>query len=116
MKNSPGESFWITKSRYQGGTKNRFAKEVGDWLDENIPKGLGTIRDAQKMSYEEFKTRRAFAQKLGRKGWLYPTYPREYGGGGMDAYRSIVLNEELAKVLASDGYWEVVTLAGLLTT
>jgi hypothetical protein len=49
------------------------------------------------VSYEEFKTRRAFAQKLGQKGWLYPTYPKEYGGGGMDAYRSIVLNEELAK-------------------
>jgi hypothetical protein len=27
--------------------QKRFAKEVGDWLDENIPKGLGTIRDAQ---------------------------------------------------------------------
>lgn len=77
--------------------QKRFAKEVGDWLDENIPQGLSPRRDAQKMSYEEYQTRRAFARKLGEKGWLYPTYPKEYGGGGMDAYRSIVLNEELAK-------------------
>ncbi|MFQ5904258.1 MAG: acyl-CoA dehydrogenase family protein [Candidatus Binatia bacterium] len=77
--------------------QERFAKEVRDWLDENIPKGLDTKRDAQKMSYEEFQIRREFARKLGEKGWLYPTYPREYGGGGLDADQSIVINEELAK-------------------
>jgi len=74
-----------------------FAEEVGDWLDENIPEGLFTKRDTQKMSHEEFLTGREFARKLGAKGWLYPTYPGEYGGGGMDASQSIVIHEELAR-------------------
>ena len=78
--------------------QKEFAKEVGDWLDENMPtSGLSSRRDAQKMTLEEFRIRRAFAQKLGAKGWLYPRYAKEYGGGGMDAEQSIVLSEELAK-------------------
>ena len=77
--------------------QEKFSKEVGDWLDANVPKDLDTKRDAQRMSYEEFRKRRALAMKLGQKGWLYPTYPSEYGGGGLDPARSIVINEELAK-------------------
>lgn len=77
--------------------QERFAKEVGDWLDENIPEGLFTKRDTQKMSHEEFLIGREFAKKVGAKGWLYPTYPTEYGGGGMDAPQSIVIHEELAR-------------------
>ncbi len=79
------------------GEQERFAREVRDWLDENIPEGLDTKRDAQRMSYEEFQIRRQFAKKLGAKGWLYPTYPPEYGGGGLSAEESIVINEELAR-------------------
>jgi 3-oxocholest-4-en-26-oyl-CoA dehydrogenase alpha subunit len=77
--------------------QERYAKEVSEWLDVNVPKDLGTKRDAQKMTHEEFLMRRALAKKMGQKGWLYPTYPTEYGGGGLDAARSIVIHEELAK-------------------
>lgn len=77
--------------------QEKFAAEVGEWLDQNIPPNLDYRRDAQKMTREEYDIRRGFAQKMGEKGWLYPTYPKEYGGGGMDNYQSIVLNEELTK-------------------
>jgi len=77
--------------------EEQFAKEVREWLEENVPKDLFNIRDAQKMSYEQFHKRREFARKLGKKGWLYPSYPREYGGGGLDIGPSSVLNQELAE-------------------
>jgi alkylation response protein AidB-like acyl-CoA dehydrogenase len=65
-----------------------FAKEVREWLEENVRRDLVNIRDAQKMSYEQFQKRREFARRLGKKGWLYPEHPREYG---------YVLRQELAK-------------------
>lgn len=77
--------------------QEEFAKEVGAWLDENIPDDIESIRDAQKMSYEQFHKRRDFARKLGEKGWLYPGYPREYGGGGLDSAHGVVITDELAK-------------------
>ena len=64
--------------------QEKFAKEVGTWLEENLPKDFSTNRDAQKMTHEEYKRRRAFAVKMDEKGWLYPTYPKEHGGGGMN--------------------------------
>lgn len=74
-----------------------FGKEVGLWLDENMPNDIERIRDAQKMSYEQFHKRRDFARKLGEKGWLYAGYPREYGGGGLSGDLSIMIPHELAK-------------------
>ena len=60
--------------------QKNFGKEVSAWLDENWPADMEPIRDAQKMTREQFQVRRKFAQKLGAKGWLFPGHPQEYGG------------------------------------
>ena len=75
--------------------QNEFAKEVRKWLDENIPKDLIPVRDVRKMSMDQWGKRREFTRSLGRKGWLYPGYPKEYGGGGLTAEYIYVLIEEL---------------------
>ena len=77
--------------------QEEFAKEVREWLDENIPKDMIFPRDPLKVSYEQFQKRRELARKFGEKGWLYPSYPREYGGGGLDAAHSAVIRQEVAK-------------------
>lgn len=77
--------------------QEEFAKEVREWLEENVPKDLVNPWDSRKMSYEEWQKRRELARKLGEKGWLYPGYPREYGGGSLGADRSFVLYQELAE-------------------
>jgi len=74
-----------------------FAREVRAWLEENVPREMLQIRDAQKMSYEQFQIRRDFSRKLGQKGWLYPTYPREYGGGGLSGAMAAVIGDEMTK-------------------
>ncbi|MFC1864961.1 acyl-CoA dehydrogenase family protein [Chloroflexota bacterium] len=75
--------------------QEEFAKEVREWLDENVPKDLASPRNPLKMSYEQWQKRREFGRKLGEKGWLYPGYPREYGGGGLDIDHRFVLSQEL---------------------
>lgn len=76
----------------------RFRKEVRAWLDENMKSGehlrftgiWSTVDDD-----EEYSFRRALAAKLGRKGWLFPTYPKEYGGGGLTNEHRNVLETEI---------------------
>ncbi len=83
----------------EGYTKEQeeFAKEVREWLEENIPKDLIIIRDSSKVSYEQWQKRRELGRKLGEKGWLFPSHPHEYGGGGLDASHSFVIRQELAE-------------------
>jgi len=77
--------------------QEEFVEEVKAWLDENIPEGLVNIRDTRKMSREQWQKRRDFTRKLGEKGWLYPGYPRQYGGGGLDRDHIFVIRQELAE-------------------
>jgi acyl-CoA dehydrogenase len=77
--------------------QEKFAREVRKWLDENIPKDLVSPRDPLKMSREQWQKRRELGLKLGEKGWLYPEYPKEYGGGGLDADHTAVLRREMAE-------------------
>jgi len=76
--------------------QEKFAVEVRKWLDENVPKDLIPIRDTRKMSREQWLKRREFARQLGQKGWLYPGYPPEYGGGGFAPDQIQVLIVEMA--------------------
>jgi alkylation response protein AidB-like acyl-CoA dehydrogenase len=76
--------------------QEEFAGEVRDWLDKNVPAELKPVRDAQKMSREQFMIRRQFARALGAKGWLYPSHRPEYGGGGLTGDQDAVIRDELA--------------------
>ena len=76
--------------------EEEFAQEVREWLGKNVPKDLVNPRDPCKRSYEQWQKRRELGRKLGEKGWLYPGHPRQYGGGGLDAGRTFVLQQELA--------------------
>jgi hypothetical protein len=92
--------------------QEEFANEVRTWLEENIPEGWVNQRDPDKTTYEQWLKRRELARKLGAKGWLYPQYPIEYGGGGLDSSRAAVLAREFAnKGLAFPPHYDSGTLA-----
>jgi len=74
-----------------------FAEAVRAWLDRTIPPGMINVRNVLKMSREQFGMRRDVCRKLGQKGWLYPEYPTEYGGGGLSPDESSVLYRECAQ-------------------
>lgn len=77
--------------------QEELAREVRAWLGENVPKGLVRVTDPNKMSREQYDMRREFARKLGEKGWLYPTIPTQYGGGGLTGAHATVIADELAR-------------------
>ena len=62
-----------------------FRAEARAWLDESFPKSLagrgGALMGAEFIDAEgDLAT---WARRLGEKGWGTPTWPAEYGGGGL---------------------------------
>ena len=75
-----------------------FGAEVRAWLDENFPRSLagraGELLRGEGMDTSESDAR-IWAKRLGEKGWATPTWPAEYGGGGLSQLEAQVLNREL---------------------
>lgn len=75
-----------------------FRKDVREWLKENM-RGSEHLRWSAGWSTrdneEEYQFRRELGRKLGRKGWLFPMFPVEYGGGGLTINHQLVLDTEL---------------------
>ena len=79
-----------------------FRTEAREWLDENFPKSLRKNPDAvteQVMSGG--KTTGdvdLWRQRMGEKGWGTPTWPKQYGGGGLSQAEARVLQQEMARI------------------
>ncbi len=77
-----------------------FRKEVRAWLQENM-RGSEHLRWSASWSTreneEEYRFRRNLAGKLGKKGWLFPMFPVEYGGADLTIDHQMVLEMELIK-------------------
>jgi alkylation response protein AidB-like acyl-CoA dehydrogenase len=77
-----------------------FRSEARAWIAENFPASLkgkdnamATIEGDSTPSAEEDAWRIA----MGKKGWGVPTWPAEYGGGGLSRAEARVLQEELGR-------------------
>ena len=80
--------------------QERFRQEVRAWLEENVPEDMKDPIDGDDFTQEQYLFYRELWRKMGGKGWLYPTYPKEYGGGGLTADHEIIINEEMAHAQA----------------
>ncbi|MFQ6029707.1 MAG: acyl-CoA dehydrogenase family protein [Dehalococcoidia bacterium] len=72
-----------------------FRQEVRGWLRDNVPTGIEHPADSADLTFEQYQLRRDLGRKLGSKGWLWPTAPKEYGGGGLSVDHAVVLEEEI---------------------
>jgi alkylation response protein AidB-like acyl-CoA dehydrogenase len=72
-----------------------FRTEVRSWLADHMPEGLENPINAADLAYEQYQKLRDLGRQLGSKGWLYPWYPQEYGGGGLGGDMTMILEEEL---------------------
>ena len=77
-----------------------FRREVAAWMAENMRGGEHLRWSASwstRENEEEYRFRRTLANKLGRKGWLFPMFPKEYGGAALTIDHQVVLETELIK-------------------
>ena len=75
-----------------------FRAEVKAWLDENFPKSLAG-KAGEVMGHDKMDPKHTDAiewgKRLGAKGWGTPTWPAEYGGGGLSQLEAGILNQEI---------------------
>ena len=74
--------------------QDAFRAEAREWVERNVP-DVPDHPDPAKLTRAEYDLQREFGRKLGAKGWLYPTMPTEYGGGGLSMELAMILEEEL---------------------
>ena len=85
-----------------GGDVDAFRDEARAWLEANFPKSLAADPDAVMgmamgggVPSEDFKL---WQKRIGEKGWGTPTWPKQYGGGGLSAAEARVLQQELTRI------------------
>jgi len=85
-----------------GGDLDGFRTEAKAWLEENAPQ---SVRRQPDMTMEQMEgglkptaDQDLWRQRIGAKGWGVPTWPKEYGGGGLSNAEARVLQQEMARL------------------
>ncbi len=74
-----------------------FAKEVEQFLDENEDPEVFDLTRENMAQIVDTPPRRAFMAKMGERGWLGMTWPKEWGGSDGEGVYEYLLNEALAR-------------------
>jgi alkylation response protein AidB-like acyl-CoA dehydrogenase len=77
--------------------EQKFADEVERWLVENHDP---VVMDPHRENFSQLADtpeRRAFMKKLAARGWLGMSWPKEYGGKGIEGVYEFILNEALSR-------------------
>ena len=83
-----------------------FRTETRDWLEENCPASMRTRMVAGEDVGGGRKRKStnpdayAWLERMAGKGWTAPTWPKEYGGGGLPKDEFLILLEELQRIKA----------------
>ncbi|GAA0727418.1 acyl-CoA dehydrogenase family protein [Sphingomonas japonica] len=91
----------------------RFRAEARAWLAEHFPtalKGKDNALSALEGPTEQSPDEAAWQRAMGEKGWGVPTWPREYGGGGLSRAEARVLQEEMQRI----GAWNPIGGMGVM--
>ena len=68
---------------------DQFRKETKEWLEENCPPemrkpmGPGDVVWGGRNCKFPHPDAKLWLERMGEKGWTCPTWPKEYGGGGL---------------------------------
>ena len=97
----------------KAGSIDAFRAEARDWLAAHFPpslKGKDNAMSAVEGPTELSADEAAWQRAMGEKGWGVPTWPKEYGGGGLSRAEARVLAEEMARA----GAWNPIGGMGVM--
>lgn len=83
-----------------------FRESTRQWLEENCPPSMRSTMVADEIVWggrkAEFKNpdSKVWLERMAAKGWTCPTWPAEYGGGGLSNDEAIILQQELNRINA----------------
>ena len=81
-----------------------FRLEAREWLTANCPDSLrrglgGYTAGGRKATYGNPDTK-LWLDRMAERGWTAPTWPKEYGGGGLSNAENMILDEEMRRINA----------------
>ena len=83
-----------------------FRQEARTWLDENCPPGMRLPQDGVDGpawgSPEFAEAADLWRGRMAEKGWTCPTWPVDFGGGGLDPDQTKVLRQEMNRIGTSN--------------
>ena len=83
-----------------------FRQEARTWLDENCPPGMRLPQDGvdgPAWGSPEFnEAADLWRVRMAEKGWTCPTWPVDFGGGGLDPDQTKVLRQEMNRIGTSN--------------
>jgi len=90
-----------------------FREETKDWLETNCPPEMrkpGDVCWGGRNPQFSHPDQEIWLERMGDKGWTCPTWPAEYGGGGLSKDENKILQEEMSTIgarspLGSFGIW-----------
>ena len=82
-----------------------FRKETRAWLEANCPEDMrdgetGVEAACWGGRRWQFTSpgQKLWLERMGAKGWTVPTWPKEYGGGGLSKAEAEILAEEMTAI------------------
>jgi alkylation response protein AidB-like acyl-CoA dehydrogenase len=93
-----------------------FRTQTSAWLEANCPPSMRTpmpddetVWGGRNATYKHPDSK-LWLQRMAAQGWTVPTWPKQYGGGGLSAAEARVLDEEMRRLncrspLQSFGIW-----------
>ena len=87
---------------FGGQDLDAFRVEARTWLEENFPASLrrdaSAVGETEASGYIPTGDGARWKERLVAKGWGTPTWPTQYGGGGLSRPEARVLAEEMARL------------------
>ena len=84
---------------FGGADLDAFRAQAREWLGANFPKSLAKNEEAQTQALAGGAKLEgdvlAWRDRMGEKGWGVPTWPAQYGGGGLSRDEARVLQQEM---------------------
>jgi alkylation response protein AidB-like acyl-CoA dehydrogenase len=79
-----------------------FREETRAWLADNCPESMRQGSVHFEDAYEVYTTDDAglWLDRAAERGWTAPTWPKEYGGGGLDREEAGILRQEMSAIRA----------------
>ena len=82
----------------------RFREATRSWLETNCPESMKqsveSVADIEwggRAAQGRSDDKKIWLDRMGAKGWTCPTWPSEYGGGGLDKAEAKILQEEMRR-------------------
>jgi alkylation response protein AidB-like acyl-CoA dehydrogenase len=83
----------------------KFRRETREWLQQNAPPSMSApLGEGEELSWGGRKAAypnpevKQWLDVMAARGWTAPTWPREYGGGGLDKEEARGLAEEMGRL------------------